>query len=236
MKRQTANPSSRSPGMICRERSVRAASAKNRCGVLSLRKIAPVLLMAALSCIPNSAQNDRQVQRTVQRPQPAAQQTAQPSFTSFSPTQGAAGSTVTITFNGANFVARSFSLSFSPSQGITVSSLTVTSSTQITAQLQIAANAQLGNRQASLVDADHDLRITTPFTITAAAQNNCPPGMLAPAACATTQNAVPALRGFTPVQGTQGTMVALTFTGTNLDRRPPCSSRPTAGLRFCPLR
>ena len=127
MKRQTANPSSRSPGMICRERSVRAASAKNRCGVLSLRKIAPVLLMAALS-IPNSAQNDRQVQRTVQRPQPAAQQTAQPSFTSFSPTQGAAGSTVTITFNGANFVARSFSLSFSPSQGITVSGLTVTSS------------------------------------------------------------------------------------------------------------
>ncbi len=106
-------------------------------------------------------------------------------------------------------------LTFSPAQGITVSNLQAVSSTQITAQVQIAANAQLGNRQVFLVDADHDLRVATPFTITAAQQNNCPPGMLAAAGCGTTPNAAPALRGFTPVQGLQGTTVAMTFTGIN---------------------
>src|ERR1035438_1652003 len=102
--------------------------------------------------------------------QQGSQQPAPPVFTSFSPTQGAVGSTVTITFNGANFVARAMNLTFSPSQGIAVSGLKVTSSAQITAQVQIAANAQLGSRQVFLVDGDHDLRIPTPFMITAAAQ------------------------------------------------------------------
>ncbi len=121
-------------------------------------------------------------------------------------------------------------LTFSPSQGITVSSLNVTSALQITAQVQIAASAPLGNRQVFLVDADHDLRISTLFAITAPAQNNCPPGMLAPAACGTTQNATPALREFTPVKGLQGTTVSMTFTGTNFAGPAQLQFTPNSGL------
>ena len=198
------------------------------------RKIVVAMLIATVFCVSGSAQNNRQVQRTPgqspQTLQQGSQQPAPPVFTSFSPTQGATGSTVTITFNGANFVARAMTLTFSPFQGITVSGLKVNSSVQITAQVQIAANAQLGSRQVFLVDGDHDLRIPTPFMITAAAQNNCPPGMLASAGCGTTQNAAPALRGFTPVQGTQGTTVALTFAGINFISPAALQFTPNSGI------
>jgi hypothetical protein len=203
-------------------------------GVCVVHKIVVVTLIAALFCVSGMAQNNRQVQRTPgQSPQPlqqGSQQPAPPVFTSFSPTQGSTGSTVTITFNGANFVARAMNLTFSPSQGITVSGLKVTSSAQITAQVQIGANAQLGSRQVFLVDGDHDLQIPTPFMITAAAQNNCPPGMLTPAGCGTTQSAAPALRGFAPVQGTQGTTVALTFSGINLISPAALLFTPNSGI------
>src|ERR1035441_10829899 len=124
--------------------------------VCVVHKIAVMTLITAVFCVSGSAQNNRQVQRTPgQSPQPlqqGSQQPAPPVFTSFSPSQGSAGSTVTITFNGANFVARAMNLTYSPSQGITVSGLKVTSSAQITAQVQIAANAQLGSRQVFLVE------------------------------------------------------------------------------------
>ncbi|HEV2214953.1 MAG TPA: IPT/TIG domain-containing protein, partial [Terracidiphilus sp.] len=116
-------------------------------------------------------------------------------------------------------------LIFTPSQGLTVSNLRAASSTQITAQVQIAATAQSGNRQIVLVDGDHTLRISTPFTITAAPQNNCPPGMLAASGCAP-----PELRGFTPVQGLQGTTVAMTFTGVNFTAPAAVLFTPNAGL------
>src|SRR5665213_590041 len=203
-------------------------------GFCVVHKIVVAMLIAAVFSVSCSAQNNRQVQRTPgQSPQTLQQGTQQPTppaFTSFNPMQGSAGSTVTITFNGANFVARAMSLTFSPSQGINVSGLKVTSSAQITAQVQIAANAQLGGRQVFLVDADHDLRIPTPFMITAAAPNNCPPGMFTPAGCVTTQNAAPALRGFTPVQGTQGATVALTFLGINFISPAALQFTPNSGI------
>src|ERR1035437_10130356 len=42
-----------------------------------------------------------------------------PSLIGFNPTQAGAGTTVTITFSGMNFVPRAMNLVFSPSQGIT---------------------------------------------------------------------------------------------------------------------
>src|SRR5450631_1438045 len=117
-------------------------------GIHIARKIVVSMLAAAVFCVSGLAQNNRQVQRTPgqtpQTMQNGAQQTAPPVVTSFSPMQGVAGSTVTMAFNGANFVARAMTLTFSPLQGITVSGLKMTSPAQITAQVQIAANAQPG--------------------------------------------------------------------------------------------
>jgi len=174
----------------------------------------------------SAQQNKRETPRPVVQAQPGVP----PSFTAYTPTQAAVGSTVTMTFNGANFVARSFNVVFTPSQGITVSGVNVASPMQMTAQIQIAANAQPGSRTVMLVDADHDLKISTPFTITAAANNNCPPGMLSPTACGTAPNAQPALRGFTPVQGTQGTTVALTLAGANFTSPATLQFTPSAGI------
>ena len=134
-----------------------------------------------------------------------------------------------VTFNGANFVARALSLTFSPSTGITVSNLRVVSATLITAQLQIAPNAQTGNRQVNLVDADHNLRITTPLTITASQQTNCPPGMFAAAGCGLPPS-TPALRSFTPLQGIQGSTVSITFTGVNFAGPVSLQFTPNNGI------
>jgi len=150
-----------------------------------------------------------------------------PSLISFNPTQAAAGSTVTITFSGMNFVPRAMNLVFSPAQGITVSKLQVLSPMQISAQVQIDPNAQPGSRQVILIDADHNLRSPTSFTITAA--QNCPPGIAA-TACGPSQPSVPALRGFSPLQGTQGTSVALTFTGANFSAPASVQFMPSTGL------
>ncbi len=151
-------------------------------------------------------------------------QFAPPSLINFSPTQGAAGSSVTITFTGVNFVPRSLQLIFTPSQGITVSNLRVVSPAQITAQLQIDASAQPGSRQVILIDADHTLRAPTTFTITAPAQK-CVPGMpnCGPAP-------MPALREFSPLQGTQGTTVAMTLTGVNFSAPASLQFTPNSGL------
>src|ERR1035441_8075111 len=150
-----------------------------------------------------------------------------PSLISFNPTQAAAGSTVTITFSGMNFVPRAMNLVFSPAQGITVSKLQVLSPMQISAQVQIDPSAQPGSRQVILIDADHNLRSPTSFTITAA--QNCPPGIAA-TACGPSQPSVPALRGFSPLQGTQGTSVALTFTGANFSAPASVQFMPSTGL------
>jgi len=153
-----------------------------------------------------------------------------PSLISFSPTQAAAGSTVTITFSGTNFVPRAMNLVFSPSQGITVSKLQVLSPMQMSAQLQIDPSAQPGTRQVILTDADHSLRSPTPFTITAG--QNCPPGIAA-AACGSGPpgpTGGPLLRGFSPLQGTQATSVTLIFTGTNFSAPASVQFMPSNGL------
>ena len=153
-------------------------------------------------------------------------QFAPPGLISFNPTQAAAGSTVTITFSGANFVPRALSLKFLPGRGITVNKVQVLSSTQISAQVQIDAGAQTGSRQVILIDADHDLRAPSPFTITAAAPS-CPPGT---AACGPPLPAIPALRNFSPLQGTQGTSVTLTFSGANFSAPASVQFTPNSGL------
>src|SRR5208337_64163 len=151
-----------------------------------------------------------------------------PSLVSFNPTQAAAGSTVTITFSGTNFVPRAMNLVFSPAQGITVGKLQVLSPTQISAQLQIDPSAQPGSRQVILTDADHALQSPTPFTITA--PQNCLPGLAAATGCGPNQPGGPALHGFSPLQGTQGTSVALTFTGINFSAPVSVQFMPANGL------
>jgi hypothetical protein len=54
-----------------------------------------------------------------------------PTLSGFSPTQGAAGSTVTIQFTGTNFVARGARLLLTPNQGLTIGNALVASSGQI---------------------------------------------------------------------------------------------------------
>ena len=160
----------------------------------------------------------------------ARAQLAQPALIGFSPAQAVAGSTVTLTFTGTNFVPRLPNVLFSPSQGITVSRVQVVSGTQISAQIQIDVSAQGGPRQVTLMDADHSLRAATAFTITGAAAPapNCPPGT---AACgATPQPTPPALRGFTPVQGTQGSTVTLTLTGINFSAPASLQLTPSSGI------
>lgn len=184
------------------------------------------LLLTGVSCLLAQTPTNRVPPRPITiQPRPSAS-SGSPSYSSFSPTQASVGSTITLTFSGANFVARAMNLIFTPSQGLTVSNLQAISSTQITAQVQIAATAQLGNRQVELVDADHALRISTPFTIIAAPQNNCPPGMLTATGC----SLPPTLREFSPVQGLQGARLAITFTGMNFTAPATVLFTPNAGI------
>jgi len=150
-----------------------------------------------------------------------------PSLTSFSPTQGTAGSTVTITFTGTNFAPRSMILIFTPNQGLTVTKLQFVSAMQITAQVQIDASAQPGARQVELVDADHNLRSLLPFTI--AAQQGCS-ALAASPNCGPGGSKAPALREFSPLAGTQGTTVTLTLTGVNFASPAALQFTPASGL------
>jgi hypothetical protein len=150
-------------------------------------------------------------------------QFAPPSLISFSPNQAAAGSAVTITFTGVNFVPRSLNLIFSPNQGITVSKVQVVSPSQIVAQVQIDPSAQPGSRQLILIDADKNLHNPTPFTIVAA--QACVPGT---PGCGNAPRA--ALREFSPLQGTQGTTVAMTLTGVNFSAPASLQFMPNSGL------
>lgn len=79
----------------------------------------------------------------------AARAQVVPTVTSFTPTQGTVGSTVMLTVTGTNLTGAT-GLVLSPPTGITVSSFTVVSSTQLTAQVQIAPNAPTGPRTLSV--------------------------------------------------------------------------------------
>ena len=163
-----------------------------------------------------------------------AQARGTPTLINFTPPQGAAGSTVTITFTGTNFAPQALGLLFNPAQGLTVASLQVVSPAQIVARVQIDPGAQPGSRRVLLTVADHTLISPSPFTVTAAAAPpppTCPPGT---AACgsppAPPTRAGPALRGFTPLQGTQGTSVSVIFTGANFTSPASVQFTPNSGL------
>ncbi|MDP9050499.1 MAG: IPT/TIG domain-containing protein, partial [Acidobacteriota bacterium] len=150
---------------------------------------------------------------------------ARPTLTSFSPSQGAPGTSVTITFTGTNFVANALGLQFAPAQGLTVGRPQFVSPTQVSVPVQIDASAQPGSRQVLLMVGDRPLPAASPFTITSPATPNCPPGI---AACGPARS--PTLLSFAPLQGTQGTMVTLMLSGSNLAAPAALLFTPSSGL------
>lgn len=72
-----------------------------------------------------------------------------PTLTTVSPQFGAVGETLVVTLTGTNFTSGTSSVSFSGT-GITVNSVTFTSSTQLTANISIAAGAATGLRNVSV--------------------------------------------------------------------------------------
>src|SRR5262249_46682692 len=91
-----------------------------------------------------------------------------PVLRSFSPAQGAQGTTVSLTFSGTGFAGKS-DLQFAPATGLTVNDVHVVSATQVSAQVQIDAAAPLGPRHVMLSVAGHALSSNMPFTVIAGA-------------------------------------------------------------------
>ena len=157
----------------------------------------------------------------------AAWAQGRPTLTMYSPTQGAQGSTVTLTFTGANFTPRLLQLHISPSQGMTVVSVAAKSPTQVVAQVQIASTAATGTYKLDLMDADHDLAAPTPFTVTAAQTPGCASTALAAVNCGPVQ---PAIKEMSPLSGHQGTTVLLTLNGANFVANAALQMTPSTGL------
>src|SRR5487761_2008954 len=201
-----------------------------RYGLTTRNFLATLLLIAAIAgSVERNAEAQAKPKRSIAQPvADPVTKSSNPIANNFSPTQGATGSTVTITFNGANFVARALSLTFEPSEGISVSRLTFVSPLEITAQLNISPTAQTGERQVNLVDADRNLHIATAFTVTAprSQPSNCATGLTPAGNC----GVIPALRSFAPLQGTQGTTVLLTLNGANLTAPVALQFTPMSGL------
>ena len=157
-----------------------------------------------------------------------------PALLSYSPTQGTQGATVTLTFTGANFSARSLRLLFTPSQGLTVASVTAVSGKQIVAQVQIASTATVGSYQVDLQDADHDMIAAIPFKVVAAQQPPppaCPGGIAANGACGAP---APVIKEMSPLSGKQGTTVLLTLNGANFVANESLQLTPPTGLTVGP--
>ena len=117
------------------------------------------------------------------------------SLTSVTPNQGNQGTTVAVTLTGTNFVVGATTVEVSGA-GVTVNSVVVGSTTSLTANFVIAAAAATGARTVTVTTAGGTSGGQT-FTI------NLP----APVA--------PTLTSVAPNQGTLGTTVAVTLTGTN---------------------
>ena len=123
-----------------------------------------------------------------------------PALQSYSPTQGAQGASITLTFAGSNFAAPA-SIAFNPPTGLMVQSVQVSSASQLQVRLQIAATAPLGQRNLSLIVADHSLGVKPPFTVTPGGQPctgltangaPCPPVHLPMTILRVTPNQIPA--------------------------------------------
>lgn len=201
---------------------------------MALRTYIVDLLCAALLC--GSLHSQARPKQPIQAPVKEQPQSSFPVVNNVSPTEATVGSTVTITFSGANFVARAMSLTFEPSIGITVSKLNYVSPQEITAVLTIAPNAPLGSRQINLVDGDRNLRVSEQLSINQPAKTqNCGPATGVPCGTNPPSN-LPALRGFTPYQGTQGSTVTLAITGINFTNPSAVQLTPSAGLTILSTR
>jgi hypothetical protein len=167
-----------------------------------------------------------------------------PALLGYSPTEGTQGTTVTLTFTGANFSPKLPKLFFTPSQGITVANVAAVSGKQIVAQVQIASTAAVGSYRVDLQDADHDMIASAPFQVVAAQQsppacppgmpNNgcgappvCPGGLAANGACGTV---APVIKEMSPLSGKQGTTVLLTLDGANFVANETLQPLPATGL------
>jgi hypothetical protein len=148
-----------------------------------------------------------------------------PSLTGFSPVQGAQGTTVNITFNGNNFGAKGLGLQFSPATGITVQKLQAVSATQIAAQVQIGASAQLGPHAVILIVSDRSLQTPLSFTVTGA---GC--GLPGQPECPSHGPPPPALKGFSPLEATQGTRVTVVLTGSGFTSPAAVLFTPGVGI------
>jgi len=112
------------------------------------------------------------------------------SLTAISPASGGAGTAVAVALTGSNFAAGMTVTSTNP--GITITNLNVLSSTQLTATLNIAANAALGSAA---------------ITVTVAGGSSNPiPFTVSPLP--------PTLASVTPASSQNGANVAVTLTGT----------------------
>src|SRR5215831_5109739 len=149
-----------------------------------------------------------------------------PALRSFSPTQGMQGTTVNLTFNGTGFGGK-VSLQFSPPAGLSVNDVHLVSATQISAQVQIDATAPLGPREVMLSVAGRALTAQMPFVVIAAPSPQC--GTPGTAPCPGQQEP-PVLSSFTPVQGTQGSSVTVTFLGARFVSPAAAQFVPGAGI------
>ncbi len=118
---------------------------------------------------------------------------SKPTLTSVAPNSGVQGTAVNITLAGTNFIAGA-TVGVAGS-GITASNVSVASSTQITATLNIAANAAPGAYPVSVTTTGGTSN-TAAFTVTGA-------------------SSLPTLTSVTPSSGARGTSVNVTLTGTN---------------------
>ncbi len=131
-----------------------------------------------------------------------------PAIQSISPSEGSPGSSFTLTINGSNLAGAS-AVTFSPSSGITVSNIQ-SSATQVTASISIASGAATGARQVSVTASGGTSNAVT-FTV---GQNQGPP----------------TIQSISPTQGSPGSSLTLTITGSNLAGATAVSFSPSTGI------
>jgi hypothetical protein len=118
---------------------------------------------------------------------------ALPLITSISPDYGNLGKTLNVIITGNNFNGAG-ALSFG--SGISVNSFTVISSSQISAEISISADAVLGNRNVSVTTPSGSYTLSNGFTV---------------------KQALPAVTSLEPAQGRQGETLNIAIDGSNFN-------------------
>ncbi|HLQ52617.1 MAG TPA: IPT/TIG domain-containing protein, partial [Terriglobales bacterium] len=140
-----------------------------------------------------------------------------PSIQSFSPQQGAQGSTVNLSIQGYNF-GKNPIVQFSPSTGITVLSTNLVPPDQpymIQAVISISPSAPLGPRQLQVMVDTQIATAQSPFTVVPGA----PP-----------EKHPPAISSFTPAEGAQGSSLTLILNGANIPSDAVLQFSPSSGI------